>query len=89
MAKTKQVPTRRFLFLHPARKGTLAPIYVALLGLMALGVFGLFVAVWPRDAGPSAQRPVDPGSAPESRSFEGSYRPPPSSPKPRNPSTWM
>jgi hypothetical protein len=55
MAGPMQMPTRRFLFLRPRRKATLAPIHIALL----------------------------------SRSFEGSYLPPPAPPKPSRSGTWM
>lgn len=89
MPITLQTPTRRFLFLRSPRKAAMAPVYLFLLGLLAAGLLGLFLALGPRDSTPVAQRPVDRDSGAEGRSREGSYRPPPSSPKPRNPSKWM
>jgi hypothetical protein len=88
MAKPMQMPTRRFLFLEPRRKGSLAPIYIALLGLLALGLSGLLAVAWVPSPGPTAQRPAD-RPADDSRSFEGSYLPPPATPKPRHSGTWM
>lgn len=89
MAKPMQMPTRRFLFLEPRRKVTLAPVYIALLGLLSLALLGLLVAVWPPASGPAAQRPVDGSPAGDTRSFEGSYLPPPAPPKPSRSGTWM
>lgn len=89
MAKPMQMPTRRFLFLEPRRKVSLAPIYIALLGLLTLALLGLLVAVWPPAPGPTAQRPADRGPADTSRSFEGSYLPPPAPPKQPRSGTWM
>ena len=91
MAKPMQMqtPTRRFLFLEPRRKVTLAPIYIALLGLLALALLGLLVAVWRPASVPGAQRPAEGDRPGDSRSFEGSYMPPPEPPKPRRSGTWM
>lgn len=89
MARPMQMPTRRFLFLGPRRKGTLTPIYIALLGLLALGMVGLFAVAWLPAPGPTAQRPADRGPPDTSRSFEGGYLPPPAPPKPRGSGTWM
>jgi len=89
MAKPMQMPTRRFLFLEPRRKGTLAPIYIAVLGVLAVGLLGLLAVAWVPASEPSVQRPVDASGAGEARSSEGSYLPPPAPPKPRRSGTWM
>lgn len=91
MAKPMQMqtPTRRFLFLGPRRKVTFAPIYIAVLGLAALGLLGLLVAVWRPASGPSAQRPAEGGRPADSQSFEGNFMPSPAPPKPRRSGTWM
>lgn len=86
MVRPMQVPTRRFLFLAPRRKATLAPIYAALLVVLLLGLLGLLVAVWPPAAAPERATKEH---ADGSRSFEGSYLPPRVEPKPRRSGTWM
>lgn len=85
MAKPMQMPTRRFLFVEPRRKATLAPLYLALLGLLALGLLGFLAVAWVPAPEPTAQRRADP-PADTSRSFEGSYLPPP---RPSRSGTWM
>lgn len=91
MARPMQMATRRFLFLAARRKVTLAPIYTALLGLLALGLLGLLAAAWPPAAAPdrTTRGHVDGNRADDSRSFEGSFLPPPAPPKPRRSGTWM
>ena len=56
----------RLLFARPRQGASLAPIYAALLSLVALGLLAFAVALWPEGAAPSASRPdagkVDPVS---------------------------
>lgn len=89
MAKPMRMTTRRFLFLEPRRKATPVPIYIALLGLLALGMLGLLAAAWVPSPGPTAQRPADRAPHDNSRSFEGSYLPPPAPSRPPRSGTWM
>jgi hypothetical protein len=49
--------TQRLLFVQPRRMASLAPIYVALLSLVFLGLLAFAVAFWPENAAPSASRP--------------------------------
>jgi hypothetical protein len=49
--------TQRLLFVQPRRLASLAPIYVALLSLVFLGLLAFAVAFWPENAAPSASRP--------------------------------
>lgn len=83
-----QMPTRRFLFLEPRRKGTLAPIYVAVLGVLAVGLLGILAVAW-LPSEPSAQRPVDGSRAGDTRPLEGSFLPPPAPSRPSGSGTWM
>lgn len=84
--------TRRLLFVRPGLGSGLAPIYLALLGLVVLSMLGFGVALLPRDRAASEPIPV---SAPDndeeasaSRTREGSLRRPPDAPAPRA-SRWM
>jgi len=52
--------TQRLLFAQPRRMASLAPIYVALLSLVSLGLLAFAVAFWPESIAPSAWRP-EPG----------------------------
>ena len=88
MTKLVQVP-RRFLFLEPRRKGTLVPIYIAVLGLLALGLLGLIAVAWVPSPGPAARSPAESAPADTSRSYEGSHLPPPAPPRPPGSGTWM
>jgi hypothetical protein len=88
MASPMQVPTRRFLYVKPPRQVTLAPIYLALLVLVALALLGLLVAVWAPASEPGARRQLDGDRPDDSRSFGGSYLPAPPS-KPARSGTWM
>lgn len=91
MAGMMQAPTRRFLFLRTARKASLAPIYLVLLGIVSLALIGLLAALWAPASELPAQARGEERPAGDSRSFEGSYRPAPSPapPKSRRPGTWM
>jgi hypothetical protein len=88
MAKPMRMPTRRFLFVEPRRKGSFAPVYIALLSVLAVGLLGLLAVAWVPSE-PSAQRPVDGSRAGGTRSFEGSFLPPPAPTKPPHSGTWM
>ncbi len=79
---------RRMLFVRPPHAASLAPLYVALLAIVAFSVFGFAVALWPEDA-TSAPRMGAGHSAPASRSSEGGPHPAPDSRAPRSRSTWI
>ena len=89
VAKLMRVPSRRFLFIQTRHKGTLVPIYITVLGLLALGLMGLLAVAWLPPPGSAARSPADRGPADNSRSYEGSYLPPPAPPKPPGSGTWM
>ena len=52
--------TQRLLFARPRGMASLAPIYLALLSLVSLGLLALAVAFWPEGSAPSVWRP-EPG----------------------------
>lgn len=48
--------TARLIFARPRAGASLAPIYAALLSLLALGLLAFAVALWPEGAAPFASR---------------------------------
>lgn len=80
---------RRMLFVRPRPLASLAPLYLALLLIVALSLFGFAVALWPEDPAPAAIQMGDRQSAPASRVFEGGLELPPAPQAPRSRSNWM
>ena len=81
--------TRRLLFVSPRSRVRLAPVYVALLSLVALSLLGFVVAFWPEQPAASAYRPDDSEVATAGRSYEGASRLPPEAPEQRSRRNWM
>lgn len=48
--------TQRLLFVQPRRLASLAPIYVALLSLVFVGLLAFAVAYWPEGSAPPVPR---------------------------------
>ena len=63
--------TSRLLFVRPRLDASLAPIYVALVCIVALGLPAFAVALWPQDTAPFAAQPeagdVAPGNGTPAR----------------------
>lgn len=79
----------RLLFVSPRRRPGLAPIYLALLLVVALGAAGFGVALWPRGPAPSAHPAVESYTEPAGRSYEGGLVVPAEPRRPRRQGTWM
>jgi len=80
---------RRLLFVRRRWEASLAPIYVALLAVVSVALFGFAAALWPDDSARPAHRAPTSDSSPASRSFEGASRHPPDAPKAPGRGSWM
>jgi len=67
--------TSRLLFVRPRLDASLAPIYAALMSLVALGLLAFAFALWPEGSAPSASRPEAGGVAPASGSARSGASP--------------
>ena len=74
----------RLLFTHSPLKASLAPIYAALLLLVAMGLVGFVIAYWPAGPESSEVRRTSEASEPRSRALEGGLRLPPEARVPRS-----
>ena len=83
------MPVDRLLFARPRREATIAPIYVAILSLVSLGLLAFIVVMWPDDPKPTAPRPGEAQAAPVSRSLESGQRLPQDPRESRRDSRWM
>ena len=61
----------RLLFTHAPLQASLAPIYAALLILVAMGLIGFVIAYWPTDPDSQAVRRTSEAAEPRTRAFEG------------------
>ena len=73
----------RLLFTHSPLKASLAPIYAALLLLVAMGLIGFVIAYWPATESHEVPRTSD-ASEPPTRAFESGLRLPPEGRAPRS-----
>ena len=85
-ANGTKIPMRsdRLLFTDSPAKASLAPIYAAILILVALGLIGFVIAYWPADSGSNAARRTSEASQPRTPVSEGGLRVPPEGRAPRS-----
>lgn len=82
--------TPRLLFVRPRRRGSMAPIYAAILLLVSLALIAFVAAILPQRYLPSALRAGrQEASSPASRSIEAGLRAPRDTRQPRSRGTWM
>ena len=81
--------TRRLLFVRSRRNAGAAPIWVALLSLVALSLGALLVALWQGDPTPYEHQRRGGDDATSKGSFQGASRPPPDARAPAARKVWM
>jgi hypothetical protein len=81
---TTAMRSNRLLFTDSPARGSLLPIYAAILLLVALGVIGLIVAYWPTDSEPNSVRRTSEATQPRTPLSEGGLRVPPAGRAPRS-----
>ena len=73
----------RLLFTHSPPQASLAPIYAAILLLVAMGLIGFVVAYWPAGESNEVRRTSE-ASEPRSRALEGGLQVPAEARVPRS-----